>query len=147
MTDTDSLADSPATNLATTEPDTDTAKWDDPLEKLFVYGIFLDKQNRTRYGMSSPAYDTVKDYITCGDHIVQAFAVPHYMQASLTGLVVNVSPTIARKYEEWDGELRKTITRDYTVDTWDSLDALEAGYDRIKIKTISGVEAWMYVAQ
>lgn len=90
------------------------------VEKLFVYGIFLDENNRNHYGMENPSYDTVKDYITVGDHIVRAIKLGGY-GASLTGLLVDV-PT--RRLP--------------------AIDSLEAGYARIKVNTSSGFEAFMY---
>lgn len=90
------------------------------MDKLFVYGIFLDEQNRQAYGMSNPHYATVRDYITIGGHIVQAVKV-NSIGASLTGLLVDIDP-----------------------EYWKRLDLLESGYDRIKIVTTDGVEAYMY---
>lgn len=86
-------------------------------EKLFVYGIFLDKKNREWYGMSNPVYDTVINYVTIGDIIVHAEEKIGYGYA-LTGLLV-----------------------DMDVSGWERLDRLESGYDRIKIVTTSGEEA------
>jgi len=91
------------------------------VEKLFVYGIFLDEYNRKRYGMEDPSYETVPGYITVGGHIVQA--VPSDVEgASLTGLLVSIP------------------TRNLP-----NLDMLEGGYDRVKVTTIGGFEAFMYV--
>ena len=91
------------------------------LNRVFVYGIFLDQQNRDRFGMSNPRYETVDDYATFGRGIVQARYVPN-VGLGLTGLLVDIDP-----------------------DYWDRLDRLEAGYDRKLIVTDSGDEAWMYV--
>lgn len=92
------------------------------VEKLFVYGIFLDERNRQHYGLTNPNYDTVQGFITIGSHIVKAIPSTT-IGAALTGLLVDV-PT--RKLP--------------------SLDMLEAGYDRIKINTTGGYEAYMYAA-
>lgn len=92
------------------------------VEKLFVYGIFLDEYNRSHYGMEFPSYDTVPDYITVGGTIVRAIKLEGY-GASLTGLLVDI-PT-------------KRLP---------SVDALEAGYARIKVKTSGGIEAFMYAS-
>ena len=92
------------------------------IEKLFVYGIFLDEMNREFYGMEYPSYDTVQGFITVGNHIVRAIP-SSMMNACLTGLLVDVP------------------TRQLA-----SLDALEAGYDRIKVKTTGGFDAFMYAA-
>ena len=90
------------------------------LNKLFVYGIFLDEFFRNKYGMSFSEYATVKDYATIPirGHIVAAVPLKGY---DLTGLVVRVDP----KY-------------------WSSIDRLESAYERIKVQTSSG-ETWMYV--
>ncbi len=91
------------------------------VEKLFVYGIFLADYNRARYGMEDPSYDTVKGYLTVGHHIVQA--KPTDIEgASLTGLLVSIP------------------TRNFP-----NLDMLEGGYDRVKVQTTGGFEAYMYV--
>lgn len=90
------------------------------VEKLFVYGIFLDEYNRKHYGMEFPSYDTVSNYITIGGIIVRAIKLNGW-KASLTGLLVDV-PT----------------------NRLSAIDALEAGYARIKVKTTSGIEAFMY---
>lgn len=92
-------------------------------DKLFVYGIFLSQRNRDRYGMVNPVYDTVKDYATVGEHVVEAIHVPN-MGLALTGLVV-----------------------DMPVDRWPSLDALEAGYVRREVTTVTGETAYMYMAK
>ncbi len=91
------------------------------VEKLFVYGIFLQDYNRERYGMEFPSYDTVSGYVTVGDIIVQAIT-SDIVGASLTGLLVDIP------------------TRNFP-----KLDILEAGYHRVKVKTNSGMEAYMYV--
>src|SRR4051812_7599639 len=89
------------------------------VDKLFVYGIFLDENNRNGYGMRNPRYATVADYITIGGDIVTAYRVPE-IRASLTGLVV-----------------------DMPSDRWADLDALEAGYNRIQVNTSRG-KTYMY---
>lgn len=93
------------------------------LEQLFVYGIFLGEQQRKSYGMHDPHYDTVADFVTCGGYIVQAVPVEPGLGASLTGLVVRVDP-----------------------DYWTSIDALEAGYERITVNTGMHGLAYMYAA-
>ena len=98
-------------------------------EKLFVYGIFLDERHRRSMGMSNPRYATVMDYVTFGNRVVQAFYMPNTKKdgrwgCSLTGLLLDINPSY-----------------------WGRLDALERGYERIRIKTTSGVEAWMYVGK
>jgi len=71
--------------------------------------------------MEDPIYETVPGYITVGGHIVQA--VPSDVEeASLTGLLVSIP---ARNLP--------------------NLDMLEAGYDRVIVKTTGGVDAFMYV--
>lgn len=69
--------------------------------------------------MSRPKYATVKNYATkpIGGEIVEAVPVEGF---DLTGLVVDVDP-----------------------EYWNKIDALESGYDRIKVQTMYG-EAWMY---
>ncbi len=90
------------------------------VEKLFVYGIFLDERNRELYNMENPSYDTVKGYITVGEDIVTAVKSSQY-NASLTGLLVDVP-----------------------IRSFPSIDRLEAGYSRIKVITTGGFEAYMY---
>ena len=90
------------------------------MDKLFVYGIFLDERNRNAYGMSNPHYATVAGYITIGSRIVQAVRADG-LGAALTGLLVDVEP-----------------------DQWPRIDMLESGYDRITITTTDGIEAYMY---
>lgn len=90
-------------------------------EKLFVYGIFLDESRRDRFGMTKPYYSTVPGYITRGSGIVQAVEVED-KQIALTGLLVDMDSS-----------------------RWAPLDALEGGYDRVKVSTHDGVQAWMYV--
>lgn len=90
---------------------------------LFVYGIFLNQTQRTAYGMSNPRYATIADYATFGEGIVQAFHIPN-SNLGLTGLVVDVDPA-----------------------RWKELDRLESGYTRVKVKTNSGLECWMYVGK
>lgn len=91
--------------------------------RLFVYGIFLGETMRKNYGMSNPKYATVPGYATFGYHIVQAAYIGGDINLALTGLTVDVDP-----------------------DKWQSIDALEGGYDRILVKTESGEEVNMYVA-
>lgn len=93
------------------------------MNKLFVYGIFLDERRRQTYGMTNPRYATVSGYITIGEHIVQAYPVDNDMIV-LTGLLVDMNPAY-----------------------WEELDALEGGYDRIIVQTTRGVDAYMYVAK
>lgn len=90
-------------------------------EKLFVYGIFLDGDNRARYEMTNPSYDTVPGYLTVGHHIVSAVRTDENSVA-LTGLLVDVPDKI-----------------------FPYLDSLEAGYYRVKVNTSGGTEAFMYV--
>lgn len=92
------------------------------IEKLFVYGIFLSEINRKLYSMENASYDTVKGFITVGSRIVKAISTDT-LNACLTGLLVDI-PT-------------KKLP---------ALDALESGYDRIKVKTTSGFEAYMYAS-
>jgi gamma-glutamylcyclotransferase (GGCT)/AIG2-like uncharacterized protein YtfP len=94
------------------------------LQKLFVYGIFLDENNRRAFGMHNPEYAVVADYATytIGGSIVMAYHVPG-AGLGLTGLVCDVEPS-----------------------KWERLDQLEGAYDRITITTKDGERAWMYVA-
>ena len=94
----------------------------DTKDKLFVYGIFLDEENRKEYGMSNPQYTTVPGYLTVGSYIVRAVQTDN-TSVALTGLLVDVDPAM-----------------------WPSLDSLEAGYDRIKVRDVSGDIAYMYAA-
>lgn len=91
--------------------------------KLFVYGIFLDEENRNHYGMTNPHYATVPDFATFGGQIVQANLIRH-ADLSLTGLLV-----------------------DYDPNRWQSLDLLEGGYDRIIVTTTTGERAFMYATK
>ena len=96
------------------------------MNKLFVYGIFIDEYHRNNYGMTNPRYDVVLDYATVrayGD-IVQAIPASSYFGVALTGLVVDVDPNY-----------------------WGRIDQLEQGYERIKVKTERGVQTYMYVGQ
>lgn len=93
------------------------------LNKLFVYGIFLGKGAREAYGMSNPGYATVPGFITVGGQIVEAIRVDSD-KVMLTGLLVDVDPS-----------------------KWERIDKLESNYDRIKVKTYTRIEAWMYVAK
>jgi gamma-glutamylcyclotransferase (GGCT)/AIG2-like uncharacterized protein YtfP len=90
------------------------------MNKLFVYGIFLDERNRQYYGMSNPSYDTVADYATYGGEIVAAYHQPNAGLA-LTGLVVNIDPA-----------------------RWPELDRLEGGYTRREVTTLRGERVYMY---
>ena len=94
----------------------------DTKDKLFVYGIFLDEENRKNYGMSNPQYTTVPGYLTVGSYIVQAVQTDN-TSVALTGLLVDMDPAM-----------------------WPRLDSLEAGYDRIKVRDTSGNIAYMYAA-
>lgn len=109
------------------------------MNRLFVYGVFLSEHMRDKYAMSNPRYTTVRGYTTigCGEsgHIVEAVRINTDKGDSLclTGLLVDVEPEV----ELWG----------YKMDNWMRIDALEAGYDRVKVKTTSGVSCWMYVAR
>ena len=94
------------------------------IDKLFVYGIFLNEANRNAYKLSNPRYDTVPGYITIGDIIVQAVKVDCAEQVALTGLTV-----------------------DFDKDFLHNIDTLETGYDRAIIKTNHGHSAFMYVSK
>lgn len=89
-------------------------------EKLFVYGIFLDENNRNRFGMSNPQYATVPSFVTVGGHIVKAVRVDQ-KEVALTGLLVDMDSS-----------------------RWEPLDSLEGGYDRIKVVTTDHEETYMY---
>lgn len=93
-------------------------------DKLFVYGIFLSQRTRDGYGMKNPVYAVVPDYTTVhrGGSIVKAVKVLD-AGLGLTGLLV-----------------------DLPIENWEKLDDLEHGYERIKVKTIDGEEAYMYAA-
>jgi gamma-glutamylcyclotransferase (GGCT)/AIG2-like uncharacterized protein YtfP len=91
------------------------------MNKLFVYGIFLDEYMRENYGMTNPKYATVLDYATFGGNIVMAVKIPKN-NLSLTGLLVDMNP-----------------------DKWEDLDRLEGGYRRVRINTTNNQEAYMYV--
>lgn len=93
------------------------------MNRLFVYGIFLDAQNREDFGMTNPMYRTVKNYATLGNEIVSAVFVDN-ANVALTGLLVDVDPRM-----------------------WPDIDALESGYDRITVTTTSGEEAYMYAGR
>lgn len=106
------------------------------MNRLFVYGIFLDQSMRDRYAMTGEHYATVKGYATIGDSIVAA--IPMSESFALSGMVVDVAPS------------RSGITpptRGLVVDNWQALDSLEAGYDRIKVTTTDGENCWMYVSR
>lgn len=90
----------------------------EPLNRLFVYGIFLDELNRELFGMSNPEYTTVRGYATVGNNIVEAVKDSRY---TLTGLVVDVDPK-----------------------RWSAIDALESGYNRIKVLTTDNEFVYMY---
>jgi len=94
----------------------------DTKDKLFVYGIFLDEENRKDYGMSNPQYTTVPGYLTVGSYIVKAVQTDN-TSVALTGLLVDIDPAM-----------------------WPSIDSLEAGYDRIKVRDVAGNIAYMYAA-
>lgn len=91
------------------------------MNRLFVYGIFLDEDRRQTYGMSNPEYATVLDFATFGHSIVSARRIPD-IGLSLTGLTVDVDPAY-----------------------WERLDLLEHGYDRKLVKTTRGEKVYMYV--
>lgn len=95
-------------------------KLDPAYDRLFVYGIFLDRKSRMWYGMINPRYACVPDFATFGGGIVMAHYVPK-AGLSLTGLMVDMPKS-----------------------KWKELDRLEARYDRIKIKTVQGYECYMY---
>lgn len=106
------------------------------MNKLFVYGIFLDEKQRLAFGMSKPQYATVQGYATrgieiSGNTIVEAVPDERY---TLTGLVVDVLHHISPSGIG-------------SIDNWGRLDSLEAGYDRIKVRTTDGEYCWMYVAK
>lgn len=107
-------------------------KVEDNLSKLFVYGIFLSERLREAYYMKDASYDTVANFSTVGKGGVNSTIVEAVVDEgkTLTGLVVDVEPTV--------------VFGDSVFDNWDRLDKLEHGYDRVKITTNSGVEAWMY---
>lgn len=102
--------------------------------RLFVYGIFLGEGMRRSYGMTVVGYDTVLNYITVGDHIVQARKVDPDMGAALTGLVVDVPERL--EVASYPGIERDNIKR---------LDSLEGGYDRVEVKTTGGEVCQMYI--
>ena len=95
------------------------------MNRLFVYGIFLDVENRFHYGMSNPEYAVVPDYVTrqCGMGIVEAVKVDG-LGLGLTGFTVDVKPL-----------------------KWPDIDRLEASYDRIVVRTLDGEDVYMYVAK
>ena len=82
--------------------------------------------------MENPEYDTVKDFLTYGSRIVTAYKQEDCGLA-LTGLVVDMPSYIYKGNE--------------AIDNWARLDALEGGYHRIKVKTVRGVEAYMYAGE
>lgn len=77
--------------------------------------------------MTNPMYAVVQDYATVPiyENIVAAVYAPGF---ALTGLTVDV--------QEHDLDGRQYI--------WEALDALEAGYDRIKVRA-GREEVFMYV--
>lgn len=91
--------------------------------RLFVYGIFLDGGMRSAYGMTNPRYAVVRGYST-------RVILRDIVEASrdngrdLTGLLVDVDPS-----------------------QWGRLDALEGGYERVKVRTSRGKKCWMYVSK
>ena len=102
------------------------------MDKLFVYGIFLDEATRKSYNMQNPQYATVADYATWGSHIVTAHQLSGGNLA-LTGLLVDMPRTI--------------LQGNKLVDNWARLDMLEGGYKRIKVKTVQGDDAYMYAGR
>lgn len=105
-----------------------------PMNRLFVYGIFLDEFMRDKFAMTDPHYATVRGWATKGGSIVRAVADNNY---TLTGLVVDVSPYKDFQYADTT----------YSVDNWMALDSLEAGYDRIVVTTTDGEDCWMYISK
>lgn len=93
-------------------------------DQLFVYGIFLGEKMRARYNMTDAHYDTVPDFVTFGDFIVQAVPVDKGIGVQLTGLVVDIDPA-----------------------EWKEVDALKAGYERIVVETSTHGAAYMYAAK
>lgn len=114
------------TTVVTTVPSRydDNEDHDPTINRLFVYGIFLDEINRDHYGMSNPEYATVKGYATFGNQIVQAVPIDGVANLALTGLTVDVDPA-----------------------HWNKIDQLEGGYDRELVITTDGEELYMYVAK
>lgn len=91
---------------------------------FFFYGIFLSRDQRERLGaFGEPIYDTVRDYITLGHRIVWAVEVDHDIEASLTGIVLEVPEN-----------------------SIPLLDTIETGYKRITVRTTGRREVQMYVA-
>lgn len=88
--------------------------------------------------MSHAQYATVRNYVTVGitpdGGIVQAVEVSPENNCALTGLLVDVAP----RSQSYNGRWR---------DTWKDLDALESGYNRVRVTTTDKHEAWMYVAK
>lgn len=72
--------------------------------------------------MRNARYATVDQFITVGNYIVQAVEVDQ-PGVALTGLLVDMPSS-----------------------GWANLDALEAGYKRIRVKTSRGDEAYMYAS-
>jgi hypothetical protein len=93
-----------------------------------VYGIFLDERNRDHYQMTNPCYAVVRNYVTVnvGGSIVEAVEVEEINNCGLTGLIVDIPDD---------------------PQNWQRLDALEVGYDRIKVTTLDNEWAYMYVAK
>lgn len=93
------------------------------MNRLFVYGIFLSEYNRNAYGMSNPEYTTVRDYLTTGGVIATAHKC---IDAGLvlTGLTVDVNPL-----------------------AWESIDALEQGYNRVRVVTTNNESVYMYAGE
>lgn len=112
------------------------------MNRLFVYGIFLDQSRRDSYGMFGAHYATVKGYATRGGSIVEAVPALGY---TLTGMIVDVSDKVLEEQYESRGSWEVTGLEE--VDTWKKLDELEHGYDRIEIVTTGGDKAFMYVAK
>ena len=73
--------------------------------------------------MTNPKYNTVYNYATFGDGIVEAVYIPR-IGLSLTGLTV-----------------------DMPIRYLKSLDQLEGGYDRELVKTTDGESVYMYVGK
>ena len=95
------------------------------VNKLFVYGIFLDANTREFYGMGNGVtYATVRGYATFGGYIVKACKMP-WDRYTVTGLLITLP----------DGF------------NWEPVDALEGGYERIIVTTTDKTNAYMYAGR
>jgi len=93
------------------------------VNRLFVYGIFLNERTGDIFDLRYVDYAIVRDMATRADgpgSIVQAVPAPGL---ALTGLVVEVPE-----------------------ENWQRLDRLERGYKRIEVDTSEG-PAWMYASE